>query len=109
MAVAEYVEANDGKWPQSWDDIEEYHTDPVIRCQSTVFVRQYWSVAWHINPVDVAASEEEKSESKPVSVVYKSERISNPDEVKRWDLGKRITQYYRNKNEVEQVVVPGIQ
>ena len=106
MAVAEYVEVNDGRWPKSWNDIEEYHSDPIFGCRSTMFVKRYWSVAWDIDPLKIMSTGSVDSSSQPVSVVYNNNRVSDPSNVKHWDLGKRITKYYREKKVAEQVVAP---
>ena len=103
MAVAQYVEVNDGRWPQSWEDIEEYHSDPLLSCHSTVFVKRYWTVAWDIKPQDfISVSSRKNSDIESVPVVFNKKRVTDSGSVKYWDLGKRITEYYQNKKQAEQ-------
>lgn len=98
LAVARFVEAHHGQWPQSWDDLEPYHSDPVFGCHSTRFVQRYWAVAWDIDPMEVMTAAGESSDQEPVPVVYNKKRISDPSSIRHWDLGKRMTTYYQSQS-----------
>lgn len=93
LAVAEYVEANDGAWPKSWRDIEPYHADPVLGVETTFFVRKYWSVAWRFDPSKFSSTESGNS----VHVVYKNSVVSAPRLVDDWKLSGRLAEFYGAK------------
>lgn len=98
IAMAEYIEANDGRWPDSWQDIEPYHSDPVLGVQSTFFVRRYWGVAWDIDP-EAILGRSMPPDGKQTPVVYSLRRVPEPSSVEYWDLGGRITAFYVGRQE----------
>ena len=98
IALAEYVEVNDGAWPDSWEDVEAYHSDPVLGIESTFFVRQFWGVAWNIDPEEIMRSELPPN-VKPTPVVYSLRRVEDSSNIQYWDLGSRIISYYVEREE----------
>jgi hypothetical protein len=97
-AMADYVEENDGEWPNSWQDIEPYHRDPILGVQSTFFVRRYWGVAWEIDP-EAILSKQVPPDTTMTPVVYSLRRVQDPNTVEYWDLGLRIKDLYQGRNE----------
>lgn len=95
IALAQYVEENDGKWPRSWEDIEPYHRDPVLGVKSTLFVRNYWGVAWNLDLEEVIHSNLYDDEEL-TPVVYQLDDFENGDmeNVRHWDLGEKLRGYY---------------
>ncbi len=96
IALAGYVEANDGEWLESWRDIEPYHSDVLLGVQSTFFVRKFWGVAWKIDPEEVLAKEAPPNATR-TPVIYRLSRVADPDAVDYWDLGEKITEFYGNR------------
>ncbi len=92
-AVGLYLEANNGKAPRSWADIEPYHLDPILGFHSVVIVKRYWAVHWD---ADLMKLYEDAKESEALTgrtrglaytrTVYRKRSVKDPGEVTNWCL-----------------------
>lgn len=88
LAVKEYVEVNK-VMPKSWQDIEEYHSDPLFGVKSTKRVRRYWNVAWGIDIKENIKYSSTQKNTFP-SIIYRNNSGIDPTKVLHWDIGDEI-------------------
>lgn len=90
-AVGKYIEANNGKSPKSWDDIEPYHLAPVFGFKSVVIVKRYWAVNWD---ADLMRLYEDTKKTEDLSgytrTVYNKNNVKDSNEITNWSLHPTI-------------------
>ena len=92
-AIVLYIEDNNGDTPSSWEDITPYHSDPLLSCESTIIVRQFWDVNWDIDMRKLYESNKDIEDFKDyTSIIYNRKRVTDKSSVTTWDLGDRISQ-----------------